>query len=139
MKLTKTKLKQMIKEELSSVRKRPVRRQRRRSLREAREGVTDDRMYKDFGPMEKKLFDRIEQAIEHMREIDELWFGHIYDDPSYNDPNGQVAVPSKVLKRIGGLLEDINIAIGGAPEAERGSAETLYPGNNYDDDSKYFG
>ena len=130
MKLTKTKLKKMIKEELSSVKKRPVRRGRRRSLRES---------YENFGPMEKKLFDRIEEAIEHMREIDQLWFENIYDDPNYNDPNGQMTVPSKVLKRIGGLLEDVNIAIGGAPEAERGSAETLYPGNNYDDDSKYFG
>ena len=55
--------------------------------------------------MEKKLFDRIEQAIEHMREIDELWFGHIYDDPSYNDPNGQVTVPSKVLKELEGFLK----------------------------------
>lgn len=139
MKLTKAHLKKLIKEEISSVRKRPVRRQRRRSLREAREGVTDDRMYKDFGPMEKKLFDRIEQALGHMREIDELWFKHIYDDPSYNDPNGQVTVPSKVLKTIGGHLEDVNIAIGGAPEAEYASVEKLYPGNNYDDDSKYFG
>ena len=139
MKLTKATLKKMIKEELSSTRKRPVRRRRRRSLREAREGVTDDRGYKNFGPMEKKLFDRIEQAIGHMREVDELWFGHIYDDPSYNDPNGQMTVPSKVLKRIGGLLEDINSAIGGAGEAEYASAETLYPGNNYDDDTKYFG
>ena len=60
MKLTKATLKKMIKEELSSTRKRPVRRRRRRSLREAREGVTDDRGYKNFGPMEKKLFDRIE-------------------------------------------------------------------------------
>tara|TARA_R110002020_G_scaffold448271_1_gene660976 strand:- start:51 stop:470 length:420 start_codon:yes stop_codon:yes gene_type:complete len=139
MKLTKATLKKMIKEELSSTRKRPVRRRRRRSLREAREGVTDDRGYKNFGPMEKKLFDRIEQAIGHMREIDQLWFENIYDDPNYNDPNGQMTVPSEVLKRIGGLLEDINIAIGGAPESERGSAETLYPGNNYDDDTKYFG
>ena len=139
MKLTKAHLKKLIKEEISSTRKRPVRRGRRRSLREAREGVTDDRMYNDFGPMEKKLFDRIEQALEHMREIDELWFGHIYDDPSYNDPNGQVTVPSKVLKRIGGLLEDVNIAIGGAGEAEYASVEKLYPGNHYDDDSKYFG
>ena len=130
MKLTKAHLKKLIKEEISSTRKRPVRRGRRRSLRES---------YENFGPMEKKLFDRIEEAIEHMREIDQLWFENIYDDPNYNDPNGQMTVPSKVLKRIGGLLEDVKIAIGGTGEAERGSAEKLYPGNNYDDDSKYFG
>lgn len=135
MRITKAKLKQMIKEELSSTKRKTRSSRRRRGLREARVRAP----YDDFGPMEKKLFDKLEEAIRHMMEVDKLWFEHIYNDPSYNDPDGQITVPSKVLKAMGAHLEDVNIAIGGTPEAERGTAEKHYPGNHYDDDSKYFG
>jgi len=126
MKLTKAHLKKLIKEEISSTRKRPVRRGRRRSLREA---------YEDMGRMEKKLFDKMDEAHRAVSEMNEIFQDEVADNDSYFNPNGQTTLSNKVLKRLGILIEDAYIALG-----MQGGVEYHYPGNNHDDDDDvYYG
>ena len=125
MKLTKATLKKIIKEEISSTRERPVRRGRRRTLREGSE----------MGRMEKKLFDKMDEAHRAVSEMNEIFQDEVADNDSYFNPNGQTTLSNKVLKRLGILIEDAYIALG-----MQGGVEYHYPGNNHDDDDDvYYG
>jgi hypothetical protein len=98
MKLTKTKLKQMIKEELSSVRKRPVR--RRVSLRESEVPVD--------------ALGKTDDVIAMVRKINELWDSNRLSDAA------------RSMKEIGELLEDLSNMVGGEGMPMAASSERFF-------------